>query len=93
MKIVSFIPARYESSRFPGKPLVLIAGKPMIQHVYRRSDECPDLDQVYVATDDSRIFECVAGFGGKAIMTDKGHLSGTDRIAEAAEKINLQKKT
>ena len=92
MKIVAFIPARYESTRFPGKPLALIAGKPMIQHVYRRSEECPDLDQVYVATDDSRIFECVSGFGGKAIMTDKNHLSGTDRIAEAVKNINLQKK-
>ena len=92
MKIVAFIPARYESTRFPGKPLALIAGKPMIQHVYERSEECPDLDQVYVATDDSRIFECVSGFGGKVIMTDKNHLSGTDRIAEAAGKIDLQKK-
>lgn len=92
MKTVAFIPARYQSKRFQGKPLALIAGKPMIQHVYLRSKECPDLDQVYVATDDSRIFECVVSFGGKAIMTNKNHLSGTDRIAEAAEKVNLDKK-
>ena len=89
MKTVAIIPARYDSKRFKGKPLALIAGKPMIQHVYQRSKECPDLEQVYVATDDDRIYECVCGFGGKVIMTDKNHLSGTDRIAEAAEKITL----
>ncbi len=89
MKIVAFIPARYHSKRFKGKPLVLIAGKPMIQHVYQRSKECPELDEIYVATDDLRIYECVTEFGGQAIMTDESHLSGTDRIAEAVEKINL----
>ena len=89
MKIVAFIPARYHSKRFKGKPLVLIAGKPMIQHVYQRSKECPELDEIYVATDDLRIYECVTEFGGQAIMTDESHLSGTDRIAEAAQKINL----
>jgi len=89
LKIVAFIPARYHSKRFKGKPLVLIAGKPMIQHVYQRSKECPELDEIYVATDDLRIYECVTEFGGQAIMTDEIHLSGTDRIAEAAEKINL----
>ena len=89
MKIVAFIPARYHSKRFKGKPLVLIAGKPMIQHVYQRSKECPELHEIYVATDDLRIYECVTEFGGQAIMTDESHLSGTDRIAEAAEKINL----
>jgi 3-deoxy-manno-octulosonate cytidylyltransferase (CMP-KDO synthetase) len=89
LKIVAFIPARYHSKRFKGKPLVLIAGKPMIQHVYQRSKECPELAEIYVATDDLRIYECVTEFGGQAIMTDEIHLSGTDRIAEAAEKINL----
>lgn len=89
MKIVAIIPARYDSKRFKGKPLALIAGKPMIQHVYQRSKECPDLEHVYVATDDDRIYECVRGFGGGVIMTEKTHVSGTDRIAEAAEKIDL----
>lgn len=89
MKIVAFIPARYHSQRFNGKPLALIAGKPMIQHVYQRAKECSELDEVYVATDDRRIYECVHRFGGQAIMTDEGHQSGTDRIAEAAEKTNL----
>jgi len=61
----------------------------MIQHVYQRSKECSELHEIYVATDDLRIYECVTEFGGQAIMTDESHLSGTDRIAEAAEKINL----
>jgi 3-deoxy-manno-octulosonate cytidylyltransferase (CMP-KDO synthetase) len=89
LKIVAFIPARYQSKRFMGKPLALIAGKPIIQHVFQRSKECPELDEIYVATDDLRIYECVNEFGGHAIMTNEGHQSGTDRIAEAAEKINL----
>ena len=89
MKIVAFIPARYHSKRFEGKPLALIAGKPMIQHVYQRSKGCPVLEEVYVATDDLKIVKCVNEFGGQAVMTDGRHLSGTDRIAEAAEKVNL----
>lgn len=89
MKIVGFIPARYHSKRFKGKPLAIIAGQPMIQHVFQRSKECHELDEIYVVTDDRRIYQCVDGFGGQAIMTDKGHQSGTDRIAEAAERINL----
>lgn len=89
MKIVGFIPARYQSTRFEGKPLALIAGKPMIQHVYQRSKGCPELDELYVATDDLRICDCVMEFGGQAIMTDGRHVSGTDRIAEAAQKVNL----
>ena len=89
MKKVAFIPARYRSTRFEGKPLTLIAGRPMIQHVYERTTRCRALDEVYVATDDQRIFDCVVGFGGKAIMTDEHHQSGTDRIAEAADKVKL----
>ena len=89
MKIVAFIPARYQSTRFKGKPLALIAGKPMIQHVYQRSKGCPELDEIYVATDDLRIYDCVMEFGGQAIMTGGKHVSGTDRIAEASEKTNL----
>ncbi len=64
----------------------------MIQHVFQRASDCPDLDEIYVATDDRRIHDCVNKFGGQAIMTDEGHLSGTDRIAEAAQKINLADK-
>jgi len=89
LKTVALIPARYLSKRFPGKPLALISGKPMIQHVYQRSKACPELDEIYVATDDLRIYNCVKEFGGQAVMTAEGHHSGTDRIAEAAEKLNL----
>jgi 3-deoxy-manno-octulosonate cytidylyltransferase (CMP-KDO synthetase) len=89
MKIIAFIPARYESSRFPGKPLAPIAGKPMIQHVYLCASSCPEVSEVFVATDDERINRCVMDFGGKAIITGKNHPSGTDRIAEAAQRLNL----
>ncbi|MCL2246312.1 MAG: 3-deoxy-manno-octulosonate cytidylyltransferase [Lentimicrobiaceae bacterium] len=82
------IPARYASTRFPGKPLTLIHNKPMIQHVYERSKEA-DLDELYVATDDDRIKKTVENFGGKVIMTDAQHASGTDRCAEAARILNL----
>ena len=68
----------------------MIAGKPMIQHTYERALACPDLSAVYVATDDDRILECVKGFGGKALMTRGDHVSGTDRIAEAAQKIGVE---
>ncbi len=90
MKTFAFIPARYDSSRFPGKPLALIAGKPMIQHVYERAQTCPLISQVFVATDDERIHRCVLDFGGKAIMTGSAHASGTDRVAEAASLTGLQ---
>jgi 3-deoxy-manno-octulosonate cytidylyltransferase (CMP-KDO synthetase) len=75
------IPARYSSSRFPGKPLALIGNKPMIQLVYEQAAKV--LDLVYVATDDKRIFDSVKSFGGNVIMTSPDHLSGTDRLAEA----------
>jgi 3-deoxy-manno-octulosonate cytidylyltransferase (CMP-KDO synthetase) len=89
MKILAFIPARYGSTRFPGKPLASILGKPMIEHVYRCALECGDLTDVLVVTDDHRIIDCVHGFGGKAILTSPDHASGTDRIAEAAGKLGL----
>ncbi len=89
MKKYAFIPARYQSSRFPGKPLALIAGKPMIQRVYERTVSCRQLSEVYVATDDERILDCVMEFGGNAIMTEKSHRSGTDRIAQAALIVGL----
>ena len=90
MKIFAFIPARYDSSRFPGKPLALIAAKPMVQHVYERIASCPDVFGIYVATDDERISECVKGFGGNTVLTDRSHRSGTDRICEAAQKVELK---
>ncbi len=91
MKIISFIPSRYDSTRFPGKPLALIAGKPMIQYVYQCATSCPEISMVFVATDDERIFRCVQDFGGKAIMSEKEHPTGTDRIAEAAQKMHLDR--
>jgi 3-deoxy-manno-octulosonate cytidylyltransferase (CMP-KDO synthetase) len=81
--VIAVIPARYGSSRFPGKPLALIAGKPMIQRVYECAREADAIDQVVVATDDDRIAAAVADFGGEAVMTSCDHQTGTDRIAEA----------
>jgi len=90
MAVVAIIPARYGSTRFPGKPMATIDGKPMIQHVYERALETPGLERVLVATDDQRILRTVKEFGGDAVMTSKNHTSGTDRIAEAARKIRCQ---
>jgi 3-deoxy-manno-octulosonate cytidylyltransferase (CMP-KDO synthetase) len=90
MKVFAFIPARYGSTRFPGKPLALICGKPMIRHVYERAISCPVISGVFVATDDDRISDCIHEFGGKAVMTRKAHRSGTDRIFEAAQKMGLE---
>jgi 3-deoxy-manno-octulosonate cytidylyltransferase (CMP-KDO synthetase) len=81
---VAIIPARYESSRLPGKALADIAGRPMIEHVYRRAAAAATVSRVIVATDDRRIFDAVRGFGGEAQMTSASHQSGTDRLAEAA---------
>ncbi len=89
MKIIGIIPARYASERFPGKPLALLAGKPMIQHVYLRAKESPVLEKVVVATDDQRIKDAVEKIGGEALMTSPSHSCGTERIAEAAEKLRL----
>ncbi len=89
-KVFIIIPARYGSKRFPGKPLALICNKPMIQHVYERACRCKEVDDVYVATDDERVFSCVKEFGGKAVMTSKDHRSGTDRIYEAAKILDLE---
>ncbi len=85
MNIVGIIPSRYASSRLPGKPLALIGDKPMVQWVYENCKK--DLEHVFVATDDQRIYDTVIGFGGKAVMTKENHQSGTDRCAEAVEKI------
>jgi 3-deoxy-manno-octulosonate cytidylyltransferase (CMP-KDO synthetase) len=84
MKVLGIIPARYASSRFPGKPLVDIGGKSMIQRVYEQAKKCGNLNEVVVATDDDRIFSHVQAFGGLAVMTADTHQSGTDRCAEVA---------
>jgi 3-deoxy-manno-octulosonate cytidylyltransferase (CMP-KDO synthetase) len=88
LKIVGIIPARYESSRFPGKPLAMISGKSMIQRVYEQAKKATNLTEVYVATDDERIIKEVETFGGQVIMTAKEHLNGTSRCAEALEILN-----
>ena len=85
--IVGVIPARYGSSRFEGKVLADIAGKPMIQWVYERAKQSKTLDELFVAVDDPRVQSAVEGFGGKAILTGAHHKSGTDRIAEVVEKM------
>jgi 3-deoxy-manno-octulosonate cytidylyltransferase (CMP-KDO synthetase) len=83
--IVALIPARFDSTRFPGKALADIAGRPMIEHVYRRAASAPSVDAVVVATDDARIAAAVETFGGIVRMTRRSHRSGTDRLAEVAE--------
>ena len=88
MTFTAIIPARYASTRFPGKPLAVLGGKTVIQRVYEQVSSM--LSEVYVATDDQRIFDCVASFGGKAVMTRTDHQSGTDRIEEAVEKTATQ---
>lgn len=85
MKFTAIIPARFASSRFPGKPLADMKGKPMIQRVYEQVGKA--VDDVWVATDDLRIFEAVESFGGKVVMTSEDHRSGTDRCHEACEKV------
>ena len=84
MKVLCVIPARYASTRLPGKPLSMIAGKPMIQHVYERACQAQLPDEVVVATDNELVEKAVLNFGGKAVMTSPDHPSGTDRLAEVA---------
>src|SRR5579862_2808191 len=83
-RILGVIPARFASSRFPGKALATIAGKPMLQHVWERASQARYLTTVVIATDDERIHEAARAFGAQAVMTRPDHLSGTDRVAEAA---------
>ncbi|MDD3581689.1 MAG: 3-deoxy-manno-octulosonate cytidylyltransferase [Desulfobacca sp.] len=90
-QLVAIIPARYGSSRFPGKPLALIAGQPMIQRVYERASQVQQFTGVWVATDDQRIVDCVQDFGGQVLLTRADHPSGTDRLAEAAQQLNLER--
>jgi 3-deoxy-manno-octulosonate cytidylyltransferase (CMP-KDO synthetase) len=85
MKIVAVIPARMGSTRFPGKPLAPILGRPMIEHVYRRTAMCTALDDVFVATCDQEIMDAVNAFGGTPFMTSTQHQRASDRAAEAAQ--------
>lgn len=87
MKIIGVIPARFKSSRFPGKPLADICGKPMIWWVYKQCKKVEDFEEVYVATDDEKIYEICKELGVEVIMTSKSHKTGTDRIGEVAQKI------
>jgi 3-deoxy-manno-octulosonate cytidylyltransferase (CMP-KDO synthetase) len=88
MKFTAIIPARYASTRFPGKPLAMLGGKAVIQRVYEQAVSV--LCEAWVATDDERIFQAVSSFGGRAVMTRSDHKSGTDRIEEAAQKIGTK---
>ena len=87
MRAIGVIPARYESSRFPGKPLADICGKPMIWWVYQQCMKVEELDEVYVATDDERIYTACEDNDMKVVMTSSSHKTGTDRIGEVAEKV------
>lgn len=89
MKFIGIIPARYASTRFPGKPLADIKGKPMVQRVYEQASKV--LPVVYVATDDERIYNAVKSFGGNAVMTSAKHSSGTDRCSEAVKKAEQER--
>jgi 3-deoxy-manno-octulosonate cytidylyltransferase (CMP-KDO synthetase) len=89
MQLIAIIPARFGSTRFPGKPLAPILGKPLIRWTYEQAMQVKGLDGVWVATDDGRIKECVEGFGGHVVMTRNDHPSGSDRLAEAAMLLNL----
>jgi 3-deoxy-manno-octulosonate cytidylyltransferase (CMP-KDO synthetase) len=90
LAIVAIIPARFASTRFPGKPLSDIHGKPMVRHVYERVKAARRIERVLVATDDDRIASAVAAFGGEVVMTSPDHVSGTDRIAEAARGLDAE---
>lgn len=86
--VIAIIPARYESSRFPGKPLAEIHGKPMFWHVMQRTAKCPLISKVVLATDDDRILQAAEAHGMQAVMTSPEHASGTDRVLEAARKLD-----
>jgi 3-deoxy-manno-octulosonate cytidylyltransferase (CMP-KDO synthetase) len=90
MRVIGVIPARYASTRLPGKPLVDIMGKPMIQHVYENAARSKTLEQLIVATDDERIMAAVAAFGGRAVLTSRDHSTGTDRVAEVVRGLDVE---
>ncbi len=87
MKVIAIIPARFDSTRFPGKPLAKLGNKFIIQHVYEQAQKSRLFSEVIVGTDDQRIFEVVDGFDGKVTLTSKKHKSGTDRVAEVCDKM------
>lgn len=87
---IGIIPARFGSTRFPGKALADIHGKPMIQHVYERARQAKEIERVIVATDDERICQAVMSFGGEVVMTSADHVSGTDRVAEVAKSLPVE---
>ncbi|MBP5134256.1 MAG: hypothetical protein ILP24_00630 [Paludibacteraceae bacterium] len=87
MKVLAIIPARYASTRFPGKPLALLGGKPVIEWVWESVSALPTLSKAVVATDDERIAKAVTAFGGNAMMTSSSHRSGTDRCGEVLERL------
>lgn len=87
MKVVGIIPARMAATRFPGKPLAMFGGRPMIEYVYRRAERCRHLAEVWLATCDREIYEAVVKFGGRALMTADTHVRCTDRVAEAARSV------
>lgn len=88
MKFIGIIPARYASTRFPGKPLAMLGGKTVIQRVYEQVQAC--FDELYVATDDNRIYECVKSFGGKVVMTSEACNNGTERCLDAYRNLNIE---
>ncbi|MCQ2297013.1 MAG: 3-deoxy-manno-octulosonate cytidylyltransferase [Bacteroidales bacterium] len=90
MKTIAIIPARYASTRFPGKPLAMLGGKPMIQWACERVSAMPELEAAIVATDDQRIYDAVMAFGGRVMMTSPNHKSGTDRCGEVLAKLESQ---
>jgi 3-deoxy-manno-octulosonate cytidylyltransferase (CMP-KDO synthetase) len=90
LKVIAIIPARYKSTRLPGKPLLDLAGKPIIQHVYEQTAKAQLVGEILVATDDERIAQAVEAFGGRAVMTSDAHETGTDRIAEVARTLDTE---
>ncbi len=92
MQIVCIIPARYNSKRLPGKPLIEISGKPLIQWVFENARQIPSIEKIIIATDNKKIKKIVENFGGEIIITSPYHISGTDRVKEAADKMNLTDK-
>src|SRR5947207_1448760 len=89
MKTIGVIPARYASSRFPAKVLAKIDSRPMIQHVWQRVSRCKQIDEVLIACDHKEVFQAAKGFGANVVMTDPQQPSGTDRIAEAVQNLNV----